>query len=66
MDSQSFDYVIVGAGSSGCALAHRLVTATTASVLLIEAGPGAIPPVVRAASSGARVRVATGADHRWM
>lgn len=51
MDSQSFDYVIVGAGSSGCALAHRLVTATTASVLLIEAGPGAIPPVVRAASS---------------
>ena len=51
MDSESFDYVIVGAGSSGCALAHRLATSTAASVLLIEAGPGTVPPPLRAASS---------------
>lgn len=51
MDSQNFDYVIIGAGSSGCALAHRLTTSTAASVLLIEAGPGTIPRVVRDASS---------------
>jgi choline dehydrogenase len=51
MGAQGFDYVIVGAGSSGCALAHRLATSTTASVLLIEAGPATIPPAVQDASS---------------
>lgn len=55
MDTEGFDYVIVGAGSSGCALAYRLATTTDASVLLIEAGPGAIPPVVRDASSWPRL-----------
>jgi choline dehydrogenase-like flavoprotein len=33
-----FDYVIVGAGSSGCVLANRLSTDPTISVCLIEAG----------------------------
>jgi choline dehydrogenase len=51
MDTESFDYVIVGAGSSGCALAYRLATSTAASVLLIEAGTDVIPPAVRDASS---------------
>jgi len=55
MDAEGFDYVIVGAGSSGCALAYRLATSTDASVLLIEAGPGTIPPVVRDASSWPRL-----------
>ena len=36
---QRFDYVIVGAGSSGCALASRLSEDSTISVLLIETGP---------------------------
>ncbi|KAI8616716.1 hypothetical protein BC830DRAFT_1116828 [Chytriomyces sp. MP71] len=35
---RQFDYIIVGGGSSGCALAARLCQDPTASVLLVEAG----------------------------
>jgi choline dehydrogenase len=35
----SFDYIVVGAGSSGCVVASRLVKDHGATVLLLEQGP---------------------------
>lgn len=37
--TQTFDYVIVGGGSSGCVLANRLSARADVRVLLLEAGP---------------------------
>jgi choline dehydrogenase len=39
MQDNQFDYIVVGAGSSGCVLANRLSTEAVNSVCLIEAGP---------------------------
>lgn len=42
----TYDYVIVGAGSSGCTLAARLARQGDARVLLVEAGGSANKPLI--------------------
>lgn len=42
----SYDFIIIGAGSSGCAIAHRLLENTDAKVLLIEAGKKDTNPTI--------------------
>ncbi|MCW2793814.1 MAG: hypothetical protein JWO76_2912 [Nocardioides sp.] len=48
--SESFDFVVVGAGSAGCALARRLSDDDSVTVALLEAGGQPLRPEIAAPS----------------
>jgi choline dehydrogenase-like flavoprotein len=61
--AQEFDYVIVGGGSAGCALAGRLTENPKISVCLLEAGPSGNTMIVKA-PIGIAVLL-PGRTHNW-
>lgn len=64
MSTETFDFVIVGAGSAGCVLANRLSADPAVRVCLIEAGKKDTALMVRMpAGVGSLIKEAN--DHNW-
>jgi choline dehydrogenase-like flavoprotein len=57
MNDGEFDYVVVGAGSAGCALGSRLTEDPNVTVCLLEAG-GRDTSVMHSCACGALARYA--------
>jgi hypothetical protein len=51
----AYDFIVVGAGFAGCAVAGRLATESSPTVLLIEAGGSDRGPMVRIPLVGRRL-----------
>ncbi len=59
----AYDYIIVGAGSAGCALANRLSADSSISVLLLEAGPVDKFPMIH--MPGGMLEVFKNGSYHW-
>lgn len=61
--SQTFDYIIIGAGSAGCVLADKLSQDTHNTVLLVEAGPQDSHPMIHMPKGFPKI--AASKQHAW-
>ena len=61
--AQTFDYIIVGAGSAGCVLANKLSADSRNRVLLVEAGPADRHPMIHMPKGFGKI--AASKEHAW-